>query len=236
MKLSRIQKELGITLVVLVVLAGAVTIYLMEPLPPPNVSFEFQGYEPAKTRIFDLVAGTNEEGEFFYGSKDRTGSSPDWWFSCLPGSSKFSTRQTNVFCLLSLTNRGPTRIWWVPADCQVEAKTPDGWITNVFGHFTTTPSSVGSSRKRVFAVYVPANAIEWRITGIYEYDTRHSPRQEFWGWVLDDSDLWHKHSSQFLFDSMMPVDWILRIAPERRSETGQIFSDFFTNKPPINIP
>jgi hypothetical protein len=224
---SRFRRNLAVSIILLVIIAALIIVYLAKPLPPPNVSIEFQGFESKDPRVFDLVAGTNEDGQFYYGSTDS-------WLSCLPSSDRFPTRQTNFLCILYFTNRGPTRVWWTPVDCEVEARTPNGWITNVFGHFTTMPGSMASSGKDVFKIYVPTDAIEWKVSGWYGYYPRHSPRQEFAAWLLDDEKYNPTRSPKFYEYLIMPFAWGLGLVPEPEGKDAQIFSDLFTNKPPLN--
>src|ERR1700739_1406954 len=104
-------------------------VYVKEPAPAPNVSIEFQDYEP-QTKVFSLVPGTNEDGQFFYGSSSRLVGDSNWWFTCLPSSNKFPLNQTDVLCEVYFTNHGPTRVGWSASDAIVEAKTTNGWIPN----------------------------------------------------------------------------------------------------------
>ena len=219
--------------IILVLVAAWLAYYLTKPLQPPNVSIEFQGFEPAKTGVFHLKPETNFNGRvFFQGEKD------DWWFRAFPSFKNFLTEQTNAFCTLYLTNRGSTRIWWISMDCPVEARTPNGWITNRFGHFTTSPWSVGSSTKDAFNVYVPMDAIEWRVTGQYDYYKRHNMRLEYYWWLADDLKLGHavKSLPKIAVYVLVAPAWIFAILPEPKEYYGgKIYSEFFTNQPPVNL-
>jgi hypothetical protein len=226
-KLSRLKRFFISAAIFLVVVAMVTAVYLAKPLSPPKISIEFQSFKPDKARVFHLKPDTNDNNQVFFDCVRRE----DWWFRAFPSFQNFLTEQTNAFCTLYLTNHGPTRIWWISLDCQVEARTPSGWVTNVFSHFTTTPWSVGSSTKDAFNVYVPMDAIEWRVTGQYEYFKRHCPSLEFIGWLSDDLDIKRKHPSGFIVYPLVPICWALGLAPRPKEEFSKIDSQIFTNKP-----
>ena len=220
--------------IVLFVIATATTVYLAKPLPQPKVSIEFQLFKPEKTTVFHLVADTNDCNQLFYRSDSQSNS----WLRAFPSSRSISLEQTNVCCAVNLTTQGLTRIWWISMDCQVEAKTPNGWVTNVFLHFTTVPWSVGSSKKDVFSVYVPADAIEWRVTGEYEYYKHHNAKCDYVGWLLDDLKLGQngKHPSKFVEYPLIGIAWIFSLLPEPETHAAKIQSEFFTNRLSMYIP
>ena len=233
-KPPRLKKLLNTTIIVFVVIAAATTIYLALPSPPPRVSIEFNAFKPEETKVFHLVADTNDYNQLVYQSDSRT----NWWFQAFPSSKQFSLDQTNVFCLVYLTNHGPTRIWWIPMDCQVEARTPIGWVTNRFGHFSTVPWSVGSLAKDDFSIYIPTDAMEWRVTGQYEYYKHHNARREYVGWLLDDLKLSSKkwQPSKFVVYPLIGPAWILSLLPEPKGQSVEIQSVLFTNRPTILHP
>jgi len=232
-KLLRLKKFLIATAIVVVLAVAVTAIYLATPLAPPKASLEFQAFKPEKTKVFFLVADTNENNQLLY----RSDSQSNWWFRAFPSSKSISLEQTNSYCAVYLTNQGLTRIWWISMDCQVEAKTPNGWVTNVFSHFTTVPWSVGSSKKDVFNVYVPADAIEWRVTGEYEYYKHHNARCDYVGWLLDDLMLGHngKHPSKFIEYPLIGIACILSLLPEPEMQAAKIQSKIFTNCPSMYI-
>jgi hypothetical protein len=232
-KLRRLKKFLIRVTILFVLVAAWLTYYLAKPLQPPDVSIELQGFNPEKMRVFHLKPDTNFNGRvFFEGEKE------DWWFRAFPSFQNFPTEQTNAFCTLHLTNRGSTRIWWISMDCQVEARTPNGWVTNEFSHFTTSPWSVGSSSKDIFNVFVPIDAMEWRVTGDYEYYKRHNMRLEYYGWLVDDLKLGQavKSLPKIAVYPLLTVGWVFALLPEPRKKIGEIHSEFFTNHPVVVAP
>jgi hypothetical protein len=230
-KLLRSKKLLIAAAIVLLVVTTATTVYLAKPLPPPKVTIEFQSFKPEKTTVFHLAADTNDNNQLFY----RSDSQSNWWFRAFPSSRSISLEQTNAYCVVYLTNQSLARIWWISMDCQVEAKTPNGWVTNVFSHFTTVPWSVGSSKKDIFSVYVPADAIEWRVTGEYQYYKHHNMRLEYFGWLVDDLKLGRveKQPPKVVVYPLIGIGWVLSLLPESKEEFGQIHSELFTNRPPM---
>jgi hypothetical protein len=160
----------------------------------------------------------------------------DWWLKSFPSSTNFPTEQTNLWCIAYLTNCGSTRIWWISSDCEIEARTPNGWITNKFSHFTTVPWSVGPFKKDIFYIGVPIDAIEWRVKGQYEYYNRHFPSLEFMGWLSDDLE-WgtKKRPSSFLVYSVMPIAWTMSLAPRPKEKWQEFQSEFFTNRLPAGF-
>jgi hypothetical protein len=204
----------------------SIVLYLMKPLPPPRVAIEFKGFTPTNTEVFHMELDTNDTKQVRF---------RDGWHVALASSTNYPTEQTNAFCTLYLTNQGPTRIWWISMDCAVEARTPQGWVTNYSRHYTTIPWSVGSQTKDKFIVYVPIDAIEWRVTGDYSYYPRHVPCFEFQGWLVNDLHKTEANSSKAFIYMVMPVIYLLALDRPPNEISCRIASPYFTNRPPAVI-
>jgi hypothetical protein len=238
MKSPRLRKWLFAVAIILT-LGVLFASYLAKPLPPPHVSLQFQGFKPDRTKIMTLTCETNYNGEVsFYASADGM-------FVHLE-SKRFLTSQTNSLAIICMTNHGPTRIWWTAwMDCRVEARTANGWITNQAARLSWVPYSVPSSATDTFGVCVPSDAIEWRVHGWYGFYKRHNAREELFGWFNDDLGFGikfpgDKHKPRILeFGLGLPIGFIagiLGVLPEPQKEYGEVSSELFTNKPPLDLP
>jgi hypothetical protein len=232
-KLFRLKKPLIAATFIWAAIMAALIIYFAIPLPTPKISIEFQSFKSDKIQVFQLVADTNSDNQLVYKSDSKT----NWWFTAFPSSRRFPLAESNVCCSVYLTNHGPTRIWWISLDCHVEARTSNGWITNCFGHFTTVPNSVGPFQRDDFWVYIPADAVEWRVTGKFDYYKRHNALQDYVGWLMDDLKFGHKgsHPPEIVIYPLYGFSWVLSLLPEPDGQSGEIQSNFFTNRPPIAI-
>ena len=215
--------------------------YLTKPLPPPHVSLCFQEFKPSGTKIMALTCETNyDNGEIkFY-------SFADGMFVRLDVSKGIPTSQTNSVAIICMTNHGPTRVWWTAwMDCRVEARTADGWVTNQAAYLSWSPYSVASSSTDTFGVCVPSDAIEWRVHGHYGFYKRHNSRLELVGWFSDDLGFGtkfpgDKHKPRILeYGLGIPIEFIagtLSFLPEPQEKYGEVSSELFTNKPPLDLP
>ena len=208
-------------------MAAVTAVYLAMPLSPPQVAIEFQGFKPEKTMVFHLTLDTNFNNQIFLEAR---------WLQVFPSYKNISTEQTNAFCVLYLTNRGSTRIWWFSAGCQVEAMTPQGWVTNVFSSFTTDPSSVGTSSKDDFNIGVPADAIKWRVTGSFQYYKRHDLVAEYLGWLTYDLGLGARRPSTIIRYLILTPAFVFGLLPEPEKQYGEVYSEFFTNRLSAHLP
>jgi hypothetical protein len=235
-KLFRLKPFLISTAIVVVMAATAIAIYLSEPLPPPKVSIEFEGFKTEKNMVFHLQMETNDNGGISY----RGRSKEQWWFSTRSSSTNFSLEQTNLCCGLYLTNCGSIIIWWISLDCRVEARTTNCWVTNYFSHFTLSPWSVSPSGKDEFGVYIPLNTIEWRVVGECSYFKHHNIILELACWLSDDFKRGSARPIPKMTEySLRSLSWVSDLTSKllpRPSELGlDIQSKLFTNRPPALI-
>ena len=209
-----------------IILIGFVclVIYLTSALPPPKVSLELTGSQPEITKVFHMKLATNDTNSIYF--EDDTG-----WFRELTSSTNFPREQTNALCSFYLTNQGPARIWWDSMGCEVVARTAQGWITNWYGNRLTISWSVGPEKINSFHVYVPKEALEWRVAGRYFYVTRHAPGAEFMGWLMDDLHKKGTNTAPALGFFVLPVLWIMALDPDPAPIPSEIHSQTFTNLP-----
>ncbi len=217
------------------------TSYLVMPLRPPHVALQFQGFKPDRTRIMALTSvsyGDNGEVRF---------TAPADGMSVYVGEAKdFPLSQTNSLAIICMTNHGPTRIWWTAwMDCRVEARTPNGWVTNQAMYLTWLPYSVASPSTDTFGVWVPNDAIEWRVHGWYGFYERHNARKEFIEWLFDDLGFGMKSpgdppkSNWLRYAVLYPLMLLgsaTLLLPEPQEQIGVVTSALFTNIPPMDLP
>jgi hypothetical protein len=116
--------------------------------------------------------------------------------------------------------------------CTVEARTAQGWVTNHTRHLITTYDwSVGAKTINKFSVYIPIDAIEWRVTGEYSYYPRHAACLEFQGWLYDDLHKTGANSSTAFRYMVMPVIYILAIDRPPEEKRVYFHTPYFTNRP-----
>jgi len=119
-------------------------------------------------------------------------------------------------------------------DCQVEAKTQTAGSLMSFA-FHDCPLERRLLKKDIFSVHVPADAIEWRVTGEYQYYKHHNMRLGYFGWLVDDLKLGRaeKQPPKIVVYPLIGIGWVFSLLPESKEEFGQIHSELFTNRPPM---
>jgi hypothetical protein len=217
-----------LTAITVALIVTSILLYLMKPLPAPRIAIEFQGFTPAKTKVFHMKLNTNYTSEVQFSSVTDN----DNWFYSSASSTNYPTEQTNAYCIFYITNHGPTRIWCRSEYWEVEARTPQGWVTNTIAYNTTSPESVGPAKAEILDKFVPIDAIEWRVTGSYFYYPRHTPCFEFQGWLADDLHKTRVNSCKAFQYMVLPVICLLAI--DRPPEEKQVYfhTPYFTNRPP----
>lgn len=211
-----------IGVVILLVLSAVFVSYLLKPLPPPKVALQLVGIATNKTKAFYLESWTNN------GQVVLTGNG----LFVTPAFEGFPTNQEFALCTIGLTNQGLTKIWWTDwKNWRVEARTPSGWITNGHERLTTLDYPVAPSSNDIFVVYVPVDAVEWRVRCWYTYYNRHHIRYELAAWLMNDVSF----GQTILKSTPELVWWPLQQLPEPSEKGGEVSTPFFTNRLPLEI-
>jgi hypothetical protein len=145
----------------------------------------------------------------------------------------FITRSNNVLVLMSITNAGQTEIclWHSSQLWKAEIETQTGWLTNNAPFASVVGEIIPATSNRIFAVPLPVDTIQWRITTIYGYSKRHHVSSELY------DRIW---SSRLVQRGPKPIadaiSWCLDLLPEAPPlSEGEISTLFLTNWPPSEI-
>jgi hypothetical protein len=92
---------------------------------------------------------------------------------------------TNLVATLSFTNVGQTEVclWDSIQLWRLIAETPAGRITNTAPFASVCGEAVPPGSNRVFAVQMPLDTTQWRVSTIYGFQKKHHIPSEFHGWV-----------------------------------------------------
>lgn len=142
----------------------------------------------------------------------------------------FKVYPTNTYALMSLSNLGPTRIYFDPRDWSAEFQTSRGVITNYGRGFSFASFGTKQYSNEVFHVEVPTNLREWRIEANFSYYKRRHLRFELAERLIDagltDSWIWRPFES---FDS----GWLWKLDPQERYDS--VATAWLTNLPPAAV-
>jgi hypothetical protein len=144
---------------------------------------------------------------------------------------KFSSQGTNLVAVISFANRGQTEVclWDSSQLWRLVAETPTGWITNRPPFATVAGLGLPPGSNRVFAVPMPPQTLQWRVTTTYGYAKRHHAPSEFSGWVWR-SPLVQRGPGLFT-DA---ISWGLDLLPDLPPlEEGEVSTPLQTNSPPL---
>ena len=134
----------------------------------------------------------------------------------------FKVNQTNTYAVMSLSNLGPTRIYYDSQSWEAEFKTREGVLTNRGGHMSVIEMSIGMSSNGTFAVKVPSNAMSWRVTYSYTFYHHRNPRMDAFEWLIDSG-------SPRAFEILQSA---IRILPMPSPDSVEITTSWLTNLPP----
>ncbi len=137
----------------------------------------------------------------------------------------FKAYPTNAYAIMSLSNLGPTKIYYDGQSWEAEFETSDGVLTNRGTHMSVIALSTGMLSNATFAVEVPANATNWRVTSYYTFYQRRNPRLDVFEWLL------HSGSPR-AFEVLQPA---IKLLPMPIDDIGQITTPWLTNLPPAAI-
>jgi hypothetical protein len=137
----------------------------------------------------------------------------------------FKVNQTNTYAVMSLSNLGPTRIYFDGQSWEAEIETGDGLQTTQGQNFTINTLGTRQHSNVTFAVKMPSNPICWRVTSTDTFDHHRNPRLEIIEWL-------NRSWSPRAFEILKPA---ITILPMPSGDSGEITTPWLTNLPPAAV-
>jgi hypothetical protein len=139
----------------------------------------------------------------------------------------FKVYPTNTYAVMSLSNLGPTKVYFRGNEWRAEFETTEGMVTNRPYFRRSLPYHRRQGEGHTFSVGVPDGVIRWRVVAWHEWVDRHNPRIETIEWLDDHVD------GGRLQDAMEAVlGPVLGDRPEEFDRFDSVSTPWLTNLPP----
>lgn len=143
----------------------------------------------------------------------------------------FKVTPTNAYAVMTLTNLGPTRIYFDPRDWALEFETPNGVATNFGRGFSFLSIGTKQHANEIFYVELPTNVSNWRVEASFHYYKRRHARLEFAAWTMENG-LWNYDLIRKPFEAFDP-NWVAKLEPSE--SYGSSITPWLTNLPPAAV-
>jgi hypothetical protein len=141
----------------------------------------------------------------------------------------FKVFLTNTYAVMTMTNLGPTKVYFRSDTWRAEFETSEGVITNqpYFWKSEAFPRRRGEGGS--FNIGVPDGVIRWRVVSSYEWLDRRKPRIEIGEWLNQHLRVDYERTREVLRAVIRPVVGTL---PEEFELHNFVATPWLTNLPP----
>jgi hypothetical protein len=142
----------------------------------------------------------------------------------------FKVISANTFAVMSLSNAGPTRVYFDPRDWTAQFQTSEGPITNHGSGFSYASLGTKQHSNEVFYIEIPGDTVNWRAEAGFSYYKRRHLRLEFAAWAVD-TGVWNSVFRK-PFEAFDP-EWVAKQEPSE--SYGLAATVWLTNLPPTTV-